>query len=117
MMWPVMEATETVEQTKQRLDRTWVPIEGLCRDCDRANTCTFPRNPSRPIWSCDEFESSDQGGPHRMTQPSAACASSEVLPGQIEAPEIRGLCRECDRRFTCEYPKPPEGVWHCDELE
>jgi hypothetical protein len=30
--------------------------------------------------------------------------------------EVKGLCRQCARRLTCSYPKPPEGVWQCDEL-
>lgn len=28
---------------------------------------------------------------------------------------LRGLCVSCDLRFGCTYPKPPGGVWNCDE--
>jgi hypothetical protein len=28
---------------------------------------------------------------------------------------LRGLCVNCDRRYDCTYPKPPSGVWSCDE--
>lgn len=28
---------------------------------------------------------------------------------------LRGLCVNCDRRYDCTYPKPPGGVWSCDE--
>jgi hypothetical protein len=28
---------------------------------------------------------------------------------------FRGLCVNCDLRWKCTYPKPPQGVWSCDE--
>ena len=28
---------------------------------------------------------------------------------------LRGLCVNCDLRRDCTYPKPPGGVWNCDE--
>jgi hypothetical protein len=28
---------------------------------------------------------------------------------------LRGLCINCDLRRDCTYPKPPGGVWNCDE--
>lgn len=28
---------------------------------------------------------------------------------------LRGLCVNCDHRYYCTYPKPPGGVWSCDE--
>jgi hypothetical protein len=28
---------------------------------------------------------------------------------------FRGLCINCDVRHTCMFPRPEEGVWHCEE--
>jgi hypothetical protein len=28
---------------------------------------------------------------------------------------LRGLCVNCDLQYGCTYPKPPRGVWNCDE--
>jgi hypothetical protein len=91
--------------------------EGLCRDCMASDTCTFPRDPSRPVWSCEEFEGVER-------PPSRAAASgglTSAIPPRVEDAattlEFKGLCRECARRPTCRYPKPAGGVWHCDELE
>jgi len=84
---------------------------GLCRDCSKAATCTFPRDPSRPVWSCDEFD----GANLTPTHPPAPAVRT-VTEESGEATELKGLCRECTNRFTCSYPKPLGGVWHCDEL-
>lgn len=28
---------------------------------------------------------------------------------------LRGLCVNCNHRRYCTYPRPPGGVWSCDE--
>jgi hypothetical protein len=33
------------------------------------------------------------------------------------AADLKGLCRTCVHAATCSFPKPPGGVWQCDELE
>ena len=43
-------------------------------------------------------------------------AKKSADPTQAAAGDAKGLCRQCARRLTCSYPKPPEGVWQCDEL-
>jgi hypothetical protein len=84
---------------------------GLCRDCVNDPTCTFPRDPSRPIWSCDEFKPSTS-----VSSPDQRVAPSTAGTERAEPEELKGLCRNCLRRLTCQFPKPPGGVWHCEEL-
>lgn len=84
-------------------------VRGLCVTCRNAETCTFPRDPQRPVMQCEEFEG----------------LTSRVIPFPIEAVRpvteetevspLRGLCRNCDQRATCTYHKPAGGVWHCEE--
>ena len=31
------------------------------------------------------------------------------------SPPFKGLCVNCDRRFTCTFPRAETGVWSCDE--
>ncbi len=85
-------------------------LGGLCRDCRLAPTCTFPRDPERPVRSCEEFEPLQL----RRTTPLPWHQGSAEGP-HTETARI-GLCRECARQSACTYPKPPGGVWHCDEL-
>jgi hypothetical protein len=89
---------------------------GLCRTCVKAPECTFPRDPRRPVRSCDEFEGADM--PRSERAPRMLVASvfpSDGTPAR-GATELKGLCVQCARRHTCVYPKPAGGVWHCDEL-
>jgi hypothetical protein len=93
-----------------------LPMGGLCRDCVKADTCTFPRDPSRPVWSCEEFEGVEPNPPHPTARAGVAVERVVVVENPAETRELTGLCRECARRPGCRYPKPLGGVWHCDEL-
>ena len=89
---------------------------GLCRTCVKAPECTFPRDPARPVRSCDEFE----GIEAPRSEPTSRMVPALVFP-MDGAPdrwvtELKGLCVQCSRRNSCAYPKPAGGVWHCDEL-
>ena len=53
-------------------------------------------------------------------------ARAKQLPGQLVPPVdaceesagqhgLRGLCATCALRDSCEFPKPPGGVWRCEE--
>ena len=89
---------------------------GLCRTCINAAECTFPRDPNRPVRSCDEFEGGN--APRSDHTPRMVAASVFPLGGAFDkgTTEMKGLCVQCARRQTCTYPKPAGGVWHCDEL-
>jgi hypothetical protein len=107
-----------IEEGRAQRDQAQAPrtgrlYTGLCRDCENSPTCTFPREPLRPVWSCDEYTpptSSPAPLPERVSvSPSAPAPSAE-------AEEVKGLCRYCLNRVTCQFPKSPGGVWHCEEL-
>jgi hypothetical protein len=88
---------------------------GLCATCRNAPTCMYLRNASEPILHCEEFEESplDTG-----KQPMEAKMSLVNFPEDPqEKPKYFGLCANCKHRETCKFPKPPGGVWHCEEYE
>jgi len=89
---------------------------GLCRTCVKAAECTFPRDPTRPVRSCDEFDGAE--APRFEHVPRTVAPSIFPLSGAPDkgTTEMKGLCVQCARRHTCAYPKPVGGVWHCDEL-
>lgn len=112
----MFQTTMTMQEAEPVVLRKAPSIGGLCRTCSKGEECTFPRDPSRPVWSCDEFDGSHLAPTHPPARNLAAAGLrtlSEELGGDTE---IKGLCRECTNRSTCCYPKPPGGVWHCDEL-
>lgn len=84
---------------------------GLCVNCAQRDACTFPGRASGPVFHCEEYRCD-----------GAACA--EALPALPSAPasdapceptDLKGLCVNCENRFDCSFPKPPGGVWHCQE--
>jgi hypothetical protein len=93
------------------LEREADQFGGLCAMCLNANRCTFPRTPGRAILSCDEFEA-----PETLPTRSFTFAIPTPELEELDTTELKGLCRHCAIRITCRYPKPPGGVWHCDEL-
>jgi len=108
----------TVMEPETQLFRRRRPvITGLCGDCVKAETCTFPRDPAHPVRACEEFEGVELGaGARRPFVTAATIFPAEPAPMLASPGGLKGLCRQCVHRLTCQYPKPPEGVWQCDEL-
>jgi hypothetical protein len=107
-----------IEEERTRMDqpqvhRTGRLYPGLCRDCENSPACTFPREPLRPVWSCDEY--TPPASPPAPVREHVSVIPS-VPPPPVETEEVKGLCRHCLNRVTCQFPKPPGGVWHCEEL-
>lgn len=96
--------TSTVQETKKAVK---VEYRGLCSTCKNAKHCVFPRSIERPIMHCDEFDGFE--GPKTLVIPRL---KPEAKP---EETQFKGLCRNCENRHHCVFPKPASGVWHCDE--
>ena len=86
---------------------------GLCSTCKKAPTCTFPRDPNRPVLQCDEFEGYEYT-PDKKTLPRTS-SKAKLSALDEDSGKYKGLCRLCENRETCTYPKSEGGVWHCDE--
>jgi hypothetical protein len=86
---------------------------GLCSTCKNALECTYPRDPKRRILQCEEFE-----GTAKISSETSRARITLVKEAELNAEaELKGLCKLCERRSTCAYPKPEGGVWHCEEYE
>lgn len=93
-----------------------VQHRGLCLTCAKYPTCVYAKNPLRPVLFCDEFEGYEDFQP----QPVRIISSSRPVSRDTKDQEdnslpLLGLCRICERRHECTYPKPEGGVWHCEE--
>lgn len=92
------------------------PDTGLCVSCQHAPHCSLPSDTSQPIWFCGEFDVS--GSATIAHDDSALAASRAALAAAAErepAPQLRGLCSNCDERSICALAPPAGGVWHCGE--
>ena len=93
--------------------QTKTKLSGICLTCRHADSCMYPKDSSRPVLQCEEFES------HESPAPTRAVTREQRRPNaRVEAAAsagLEGLCVNCDNRDHCKYPKPEGGVWHCEE--
>ena len=52
--------------------------------------------------------------PSVLTVPRTGTVEKKREPDSLRTP-FKGLCVNCDHRFTCTLPKPESGVWYCEE--
>lgn len=64
----------------------------------------------------NQFQRITVPAPLRGPDTNTPLEQSSAQPGQQTPPErMTGLCMNCDNRFTCAFPVPEGGVWHCEE--
>ncbi len=87
---------------------------GLCMSCRNASSCTFPRNPAKPAFYCEEFEIETKVSiiPPENDQP---LATDSLAAKDKDSPALIGLCSDCEGCQNCTFPRPEGGVWHCEE--
>lgn len=78
-----------------------VKATGLCKKCLYAENCVIRHSYHGHIFQCEEFED------HETEETAASDESDSLL----------GLCMSCDKAPVCTLPKPPGGVWQCNEYE
>jgi len=87
---------------------------GLCATCDNAPTCMYAGDAEHPVMQCEEFRqhAAASGGP---TAHHTLADLPEALDEEAERFLAVGLCATCPNRATCTLPRPPGGVWQCDD--
>jgi hypothetical protein len=109
-------AVETKNIARPKVEQ----YRGLCSVCSNAPTCTYRRKFGEPILFCDEHEVSintpktNADGEIRVQTRSPR---NERRVKEKDTGKYRGLCRDCENREHCTYPKPEGGVWHCEEYK
>ncbi len=97
-----------------------VEYRGSCSTCNNAPTCTFPRDPDRPVLQCEEFESY-QPPPPKAVEKEDSLFDTTVGGGGAEKntdpDRLIGLCRTCEVRESCIFIKSEVGVFHCEEYQ
>lgn len=94
---------------------------GLCSICNRTQSCSLPRESTRSILECDEFEIQSL---YRI--PTFEFITDKILSDEplavepvhsVETNQFKGLCCDCANRKTCTYPKVEGGIFHCEEYQ
>jgi hypothetical protein len=89
-------------------------FSGLCMSCQNAGECTFPRDPARPVWQCEEFTGYG-GSPERVSFEGSSPSRTGFIAQERDLGPGIGLCKNCANRETCNFPKSEGGVWRCEE--
>jgi len=88
---------------------------GLCSTCRNAPVCTFRRDSQNPSLYCEEFEIDTDPLVKTALNDDPVANNVSVNPGKEDSNKFTGLCKNCDNRMTCIFPKPEGGIWHCEE--
>lgn len=87
---------------------------GLCMSCRNASSCTFPRDPAKPAFYCEEFE----------VEPTVSIVKRPKEQSYVtglfadkDSTKFIGLCSDCEDRENCTFPKPEGGIWRCEEYQ
>ena len=102
----------TVKRAKAKrnaIEKKEQKVYNLCSICAGISSCTYPKEPGKPILFCEEFKEypSLSGKIAAKTEPAGKVSK--------ETKVFKGLCVNCENRETCVFPKPEGGVWHCEE--
>jgi len=75
--------------------------------------CIYQKDSDRPVWQCEEYGGENPSG--KITRKNNPSSTQKQADLKEDSAHYKGLCKTCDYRETCTYPKPEGGVWHCEE--
>lgn len=93
--------------------------KGLCPTCNNNSVCVYPRDTGRQVLECEEFSSINAAPPLNTAAIllSQSTGSRVRIDSKKEIYKSNGLCRNCEQKGDCTYPKLEGGVWHCEEYK
>jgi hypothetical protein len=92
---------------KKEKSQSATPEGGLCLTCTKAPDCALRQTDNTPKIFCEDFDDQAVTVKEEIYQTSQKEKKDE--------PQLKGLCSTCDLRLTCNFTKPEEGIWHCEE--
>ena len=109
-----LEENETSQNLETLEDRKKENIEyrGLCLTCKHTLFCTYQRDRTQPVLFCEEFN-----GDVLITNKAPTKTHLDTTQMEESLGKYLGLCKYCEIRETCKFPKPIAGVWHCKEYQ
>lgn len=90
---------------------------GVCGSCAYASVCSFPRDPRRPVFFCEEyaFATQEPATPQAHRASKSSLRTAERPASARVAGRDQGLCSDCANAPTCTFAKVEGGFWHCEE--
>ena len=92
---------------------------GICGTCKHASACSLSKQPNRPLFYCEEFETSgpEPVGEEQRGSDALLTSLSQDDLGEHGLREFWGLCSDCASRLCCALSDVEGGVWHCEEYD
>ena len=97
-------------------------LKSICASCDSVKECTFTKTVGQLVLECDKhrgfqglYLSTNGWKPGAGISPDMKLISGREALRAVTPADCVGLCVNCEDRDTCTFPKPPGGVWHCEE--
>lgn len=87
---------------------------GLCTTCNHAADCTLAGRTGKAVLFCEEYDAGESCEAKGQVQ---AWPKPKYVDGDEDSGMFLGLCRNCENRRTCAFPKPEGGIWHCEEYQ
>jgi hypothetical protein len=87
---------------------------GLCSNCRHLGDCGILPKTAAPILQCEMYECGSSLRP-RLSLARPPKPADDEAKGEPADEELLGLCANCDHLRVCRLPKPPGGVWQCEE--
>jgi len=105
-----------MKQPGSRTEPAIIENSGLCATCENQPTCMYAGNAEHPVLQCEEFSHGPTGaGRPPRVRLSLAKAPGPAGPDEESFPPVKGLCADCENRFTCASARLDGGVWQCAE--
>lgn len=90
---------------------------GLCSTCNNLPTCTLRRSDKHPVMFCEEFDGVVRAAtPVAMTERTSLAVKGQGFRESEHSSKHLGLCRTCEHRESCTFPRSEGGVWQCEEF-
>ncbi len=104
-----------MKRPEPRTEPVIIENSGLCATCEEQPTCMYTGDAEHPVLQCEEFTHGPDGTKgSRRGRLGLAAAPGPVQPDEESFPPVKGLCADCESRFTCAYARLDGGVWQCE---
>ncbi|NIM12497.1 MAG: hypothetical protein GTO45_10350 [Candidatus Aminicenantes bacterium] len=103
---------DSISKTKNKED-----VNDICSTCNHGELCVSKKTRQGPVWFCEEFDDYVPVKEQDVNEAGFLPAQSRVGPGTREndTSQFKGLCINCESRFTCSNSRTQGGIWHCEE--
>jgi hypothetical protein len=89
-----------------------ITLRGICGVCALGGDCELINGFETPVKHCEEFEPD----PSLVREMVSLAILQRASVAPVSDPEKHmGLCKNCDHRENCAFPRNEGGVWYCEE--